>query len=144
MRHPQYTITPRDMHHHVAQLCQRQLGLQDHGPKCTALNLLTVLFYAAARLISRAAACASLRDAPCDSAVHAALMATLPEIHELQRRLNRALQGDLPKALRRRRQPLAIDLILIPYHGEPRADPSEVYRGQAMSGTTHFLAYATA
>jgi putative transposase len=144
MRQDQYTITPRDIHHHAAQLCQRFLRLQNHGPICTAVNILSVLFYAAARVISRAAACASLRDAPSDSAMHAALMATLPEISELQRRLNRVLQGDLPKALRRRRQPLAIDLILIPYHGEPLEDASEVYRGQAKSGTTHFHAYATA
>ena len=144
MRQPQYTITPRAIRHHAAHLCQRHLRLHDHGPLCTAVTILTVLFYAAARLISRAAACAALRDGPCDSAVHAALMATLPEIHELQRRLNRALQGDLPKALRRRRQPLAIDLILIPYHGEPLSDAREVYRGQAKSGTTHFHAYATA
>jgi hypothetical protein len=144
MRQDQYTITPRDIHHHAAQLCQRHLRFHDHGPKCTGLNILTVLFYAAARIISRAAACASLRDAPFDSALHAALMATLPDSDELQRRLNRALQGDLPKALRRRRQPLAIDLILIPYHGEPLAEASEVYRGQAKSGTTHFHAYATA
>ena len=144
MRQPQYTITPRAIHHHAAHLCQCHLRLHDHGPLCTAVTILTVLFYAAARLISRAAACAALRDGPCDSAVHAALMATLPEIHELQRRLNRALQGDLPKALRRRRQPLAIDLILIPYHGEPLCDAGEVYRGQAKSGTTHFHAYATA
>src|SRR5437588_4391294 len=127
MRQDQYTITPRDVHHHAAQLCQRHLRFHDHGPICTALNLLTVLFYAAARLISRAAACAALRDAPSDSALHTALMATLPEIPELQRRLNRALQGDLPKALRRRRQPVAIDLILIPYHGEPLAHTREVY-----------------
>jgi hypothetical protein len=144
MRQHQYTIAPRDLHHHAAQLCQRHLRFKDHGPKGTALNLLTVLFYAAARLISRAAACASLRDAPADSALHAALLATLPTTHELQRRLNRALQGDLPRALRRRRQPLAIDLILIPYHGEPLADADEVYRGQAKSGTSHFHAYATA
>ena len=144
MRQDQYTTTPRDIHRHAAQLCQRHLRFRDHGPVCTALNVLTVLFYAAARLISRAAACASLRDAPSDSATHAALMALLPEIPELQRRLNRALQGDLPKALRRRRPPLAIDLILIPYHGEPLAEAREVYRGQAKGGTTHFHAYATA
>jgi putative transposase len=144
MRQDRYTITPRAIHRHAAQLCQRHLRFRDHGPKCTALNLLTVLFYAAARLISRAAACASLRDAPSDSALYAALMATLPDIAALQRRLNRALQGDLPRALRRRRQPLAIDLVLIPYHGEPAADADEVYRGRAKSGTSHFHAYATA
>jgi putative transposase len=118
--------------------------LADHGPKCTAGVLWAVLFYAAARITSLAAACAALRDAPSDTAVHDALLATLPAFAELSRRLNRALQGDLPKALRRRRQPLACDLTLIPYHGQPLHDDNEVYRGKAKSGTSHFHAYATA
>jgi hypothetical protein len=85
-----------------------------------------------------------LRDAPSDTAAHDALLAGLPAFAELQRRLNRALQGDLPKCLRRRRQPLAIDLTLIPYHGAPMHHVSEIYRSHAKSGTTHFHAYATA
>jgi putative transposase len=72
------------------------------------------------------------------------LLATLPPFAQLQRRLNRALQGDLPQALRRRRQPLAIDLTLIPYHGKPHKEHEEIYRGKAKSGTSHFHAYATA
>src|SRR6185437_3528678 len=98
--------------------------------------LQTVLFYAAARISSLAAACKTLLQAPCYQAVHDALLATLPSLQELQRRLNRALQGDLPAALRRRRQPLAIDLHLIPYHGQPLHDEDEVYRSQAKSGTS--------
>jgi len=144
MRRQQYTITARAIHEHAARLCQRHLRLADHGPKCTAGTLLTLLFYAAARMTSLAATCASLSAAPSDTAVRTALLATLPAIHELQRRLNRALRGDLPKALRRRRQPLAIDLTLLPYHGEPLEDANEVYRGQAKEGTSHFHAYATA
>ena len=144
MRRPQYTITAQAIHEHAAALCQKHLRLQDHGPKCTAPTLLTLLLYAAARLTSLAAACASLSKAPSDTAVRTALLATLPAINELQRRLNRALQGDLPKALRRRRQPLAIDLKLVPYHGEPLRDADEVYRSQARDGTSHFHAYATA
>src|SRR3954470_18286525 len=144
MRRPQYTITSRAIHDHAVALCQKHLRLKDHGPKCTALTLLALLFYAAARLASLAAACGSLSQAPSDTAARTALLATLPAIHELQRRLNRALQGDLPRALRRRRQPLAIDLTLIPYHGQPQRRLDEVYRGQAKSGTTHFHAYATA
>src|SRR5262249_8704107 len=108
MRQGQYTITSRDVYEHAAGFCQQHLRLKDHGPKCTAGVLLTVLFYACARISSLAAACGALRDAPSDTAARNALLATLPRIHELQRRLNRALQGDLPKALRRRRQPLAI------------------------------------
>ena len=93
---------------------------------------------------SLAAACVALADAPSDTAVHDALLAGLPDFADLQRRLNRALQGDLPHALRRRRQPLAIDLTLIPYHGQPLHQANEIYRCQAKSGTTHFHAYATA
>jgi hypothetical protein len=143
MRTPQYTVTPQDVQAHAAHLCQKHLRLRDHGPKCLATTLLTVLFYAAARISSLAAACKALVQAPCYQAAHDALLATLPKIHELQRRLNRALQGDLPKALRRR-QPIAIDLHLVPYHGQPLHDEDEVYRGKAKSGTSHFHAYATA
>ena len=144
MRQGQYTITARDVYEYAAGFCQRHLRLKDHGPKCTASVLLTLLFYACARISSLAAACAALRDAPSDTAARNALLATLPRINELQRRLNRALQGDLPKALRRRRQPLAIDLPLVPYHGEHLHDPKEVYRSAAKSGTSHCHAYATA
>jgi putative transposase len=38
---------------------------------------------------------------------------------------------------------LAIDLTLIPYHGQPYEDKKEIVRGQPKSGTTHFHGYAT-
>jgi putative transposase len=144
MRQRQYTVTAQDVQLHARHVFQKHLKLHDHGPKCTAHTLLGLLFYAAARLISLAAACAALRQAPSDQAVRDALLATLPDLLELQRRINRALVGDLPKALRQRRQQLAIDLVLIPYHGQPLLDPVEIYRSQPKSGTSHFHAYATA
>src|SRR5262249_15707039 len=118
---------PAAVRAHAQVLCQKHLRLHDHGPKCTAGMLWAVLVYAASRISSLAAACAALSRAPSDTAVHDALLATLPEVGELQRRVNRALQGDLPPALRRRRQPLAIDLHLVPYHGQPLKDAAEVY-----------------
>jgi Transposase DDE domain len=144
MRQQQYTLTPAHVQTHTIYRLQKHLCLADHGRKCTAETLWTVLCYAASRLISLAAACAALRDAPSDTAAHDALLATLPPFAQLQRRLNRALQGDLPQALRRRRQPLAIDLTLIPYHGKPHKEHEEIYRSKAKSGTSHFHAYATA
>jgi hypothetical protein len=144
MTNPQYTLTPQHVQDHAAYLCHKHLRLRDHGPKCTAGLLLTVLFYAAARITSLAAACKALVRAPSYQAAHDALLATLPPLLELQRRINRALQGDLPKTLRRRRQPLAIDLHLIPYHGQHLHSPHEICRGEAKSGTTHFHSYATA
>ena len=143
MRQRHYTLTPATVRALAQARLQKHFGLQGHGPKCTAGRLWAVLLWAAGRLASLAAACAALRDAPCDSACHDALLATLPALAELQRRANRALQGDLPRALRRRRQPLAIDLHLVPYHGLPLHDEAEVYRSQPKSGTSHFHAYAT-
>ena len=144
MRQRQYTLTPAHVQLHASVRMQKHLRLKDHGRKCRADTLCTVLLYAASRILSLAAACAALRDAPSDTTAHDALLATLPDYAELQRRLNRALQGDLPHALRRRRQPLAIDLTLIPYHGKPLRDSDEIYRSKAKSGTSHFHAYATA
>ena len=98
---------------------------------------------AAARITSLSDTCQRLRDAPSDETARQALLATLPDYATLQRQLN-AAAGHLPKALRKHPQRLAIDLTLIPYHGQPFRDPAEIYRSQAKSGTSHFHAYATA
>jgi putative transposase len=143
MRQGHYTLTPAAVRAHTQLLCQKHLRLADHGPKCGAGLLWAVLLWAASRISSLAAACACLREAPSDSAFRDALLATLPALAELQRRVNLALQGELPRCLRRRRQPLAIDLHLVPYHGQPLHDEGEVYRSAARDGTSHFHAYAT-
>jgi Transposase DDE domain len=102
------------------------------------------LLAAAARITSLSDACQRLDDVPSDETARKALWATLPGYAALQRQLNAALAGHLPKTLRKHLQRLAIDLTLIPYHGRPFRDPEEIYRGQAKSGTSHFHAYATA
>jgi putative transposase len=102
------------------------------------------LLVAAAGVTSIHATCGRLDGLPAEETIRKALWASLPEFAELQRQLNRALAGRLPRPLRRRPQRLAIDLTLIPYHGEPFHDPKEVYRGLAKNGTSHFHAYATA
>jgi putative transposase len=73
-----------------------------------------------------------------------ALRALCPPLETLEQQLNNSFAAQLPKALRQRRQRVAIDLTLIPYHGQPHRRVEEIYRGQAKSGTTHFHAYATA
>ena len=144
MRQGQYILTGKDVQQHAASLIQRHLKLRDHSRKCTTTILLHVVFAAAARITSLFAACQRLAAAPSLQTILNALLATLPEFAELQRCVNRALAGDLPKALRKRRQRLAIDLTLTPYHGEPFADAKEIYRSQAKCGTSHFHAYASA
>jgi hypothetical protein len=144
MRHPQYTLSRDQVHARASHLLQSEVGLRGHGRLCTADVLATLLLAACAGLHSLFALCQRLRRGPSDDTARRALLATLPGFAELQRRLNRALQADLPKALRRRRQPLAVDVHLVPYHGRYQRDPREVYRGRAKAGTSHFHAYATA
>ena len=94
-----FTLTAPQVHHCAAVVLQDHLKLGDHGPKCRASLLFTLLLYAAARITSLSDACKTLRDAPSDEAVDLALIATLPDFAELQRRLNAALAGNLPRTL---------------------------------------------
>ena len=140
----QYTLTPAHVHAHAARLLQQHLRLTGFRSRCPAALLLDLLLFAACWLTSLFATCLRLARAPSPETARLALHHWLPDPGELERRLNRALAADLPRALRRRQQRLAIDLTLVPYHGRPLADPNEVYRSKARHGTSHFHAYATA
>src|SRR5215216_1227573 len=144
MRPPYSTLTPTHLYDSAATLIESYLQWHDYGPKCTVKTLLQVLFYAAGHLGSVFAACSRLRTAPSEQAVRDALAALCPEPTPLEQRLNRLFAAQLPKGLHKRPQRVAIDLTLVPYHGQPPQRPTELYRSQAKSGTTHFHAYATA
>ena len=139
-----YTITRGSVRQHAAELLATHLRLRDFSPTCTVRVGLSVLFCACSRLCSLTAACFSLSRAPSRETVRKAVLRDLRSRDELLRRLNGALSGATPRALRRRGQQVAADLVLIPYHGQPMTDPAEVYRSAARSGTSHFHAYATA
>src|SRR5687767_2299102 len=130
MRPKHHTLDCRQVHHAAAQHLQAHLVFQDYKRKTSASVLWSLLLAAAARITSLSDACQRLDKAPSDETARKALMATLPDYATLQRQLNAALAGHLPKALRTRLQRLAIDLTLIPYHGQPFRSPDEIYRSQ--------------
>ena len=144
MRPPHRILDRKQVHRLAAEHLQAHLKFKDYKRKVSAQVLWSLLLAAAARITSLSDACQRLRDAPSDETARKALLATLPDYAALQRQLNAALAGHLPKTLRKHLQRLAIDLTLIPYHGQPFRDLDEIYRGQAKSGTSHFHAYATA
>lgn len=138
-----YQIEAKGLQAYAANLLQENLKLPDHSKRCSAILVFTVLLAAAGQCCAIAAACQRMEKAPSEQTIYNALEATLPDYTELERRVNRGLRAHLPARLRRRKQRLAIDLTLIPYHGEPLHDIKEVYRGQAKHGTSHFHAYAS-
>ena len=139
-----YIITKEEVHGYANHWLGSALQLEYEGTKCSAGTLIEILLIAAARVVSIFAACRDLADAPSDQTIRNALTDSLPDIAELQRRLNLALVTKLPKALGRKARMLAIDLTLIPYHGLPAYHKNEIYRSLPKSGTTHFHAYGTA
>ena len=60
--------------------------------------LLLALFTAAAHTTSLFAVCCRFRNAPSDEAARQALLATLPEAVQLQRRINQALAALLHRS----------------------------------------------
>jgi Transposase DDE domain len=144
MRPPHHILDRKKVHRLAAEHLQAHLKFKDYKRKCSAQVLWSLLLAAAARITALSDACQRLRDAPSDETARMALLATLPDYGALQRQLNAALAGHLPKTLRKHLQRLAIDLTLIPYHGRPFRDLDEIYRAQAKDGTRHFHAYATA
>jgi DDE family transposase len=128
----------------LSWLLQAKL-VKDHGWKCTATIVLNILLRAAARSISISAACRDLAGAPSDQAMLTALDDGLPQtLPVLERRLNEALTGQLPRRWTRRRWHVAIDWHLTPYYGQPFRSRNELYYGQPRQGTKQFHAYASA
>ena len=127
------------------EVVRPHLPLALQGTRITEEDILYVLTHASVHRLSLEAACAELDAAPSANRFREVLGAALPERHDLQRQLNTILRAQLPKVFRKKKRAysVAIDLTLIPYHGQPQQDEREVARGAAKSGTTHFHAYAT-
>ena len=136
MRPPHRILNRHQVHRSATRHLQQYVPLRDSKLKVSAQTLWAVLLVAAAGVTSIHATCGSLDGLPSEETIRQALYASLPEFAELQRQLNRALAGRLPEALRRRPQRLAIDLTLIPSHGEPFRDPAEVYRSRGWSSAS--------
>jgi putative transposase len=129
----------------LIDIVQPRLPLELQGTRISESDILYVLAHASVHRLSLNAACAELAAAPSANRFREVVAAALPERAELQRYLNTILRAQLPKSLLKgkRSYALAIDLTLIPYHGQPQRDESEVSRGEAKSGTSHFHAYAS-
>jgi hypothetical protein len=143
MRKSSDPLTPTQVYRSAVQAFQPHLKLGG-TKKALGSMVLTVLFAAAARVSSLSDTCRRLRGVPDEHVVADALYSTLPEYNVLRRRVQAALRGHLPKALRRRPQVVAIDSTLLPYYGADAKTNPRVVRGKAKRGTCSFFGYGTA
>jgi len=105
------------------------------GRECTNAVFIPVLFCALCHIQSLFAIYRNLQRCPDDRTVTVAIMKTLPTYTALQQRINDVLAEGLPKNLLRGKQRLAIDLVLIPYHGQPAYHENEIDRSQPKNAT---------
>lgn len=142
---PNREVAPTQLVEALTNVMQRYLPLEFQKTRITPEEAWAVLAYASVNRQSLESACASLPDAPSGNRLREVLLPALPPVATLQSRLNRVLRHQLHPSLWKKPRPLqfALDLTLIPYHGQPLTDADEVRRGEAKSGTTHFHGYAT-
>ncbi len=126
-------------------LLRRSLPLDLQQTRITEDEVLAVLGYASVHHTSIEGACQELARAPSGNRLREVLAAALPPRPVLQRQVNTVLRAQLPRSLwkARRAFALAIDITLIPYHGQPARDEREVLIAQSKQGTHHFHGYAT-
>lgn len=142
---PKREVAPLQLVQALTTVMQRWLPLELKNTRITPEEVWQVLSYASMNRQTLESACGALPQAASGNRLREVLLPALPSLVQLQGQLNRVLRQQLHWSLWKKPRPfeMAIDLVLIPYHGEPLAEKAEVLRGQAKAGTTHFHGYAT-
>jgi hypothetical protein len=142
------TLTSAELLDFALETLLKHVRLHIHGEKCTLENVFELILKASASQTSVSDVCDDTPGVASGTTVlsrlHQALPQGLGQLWRLEAQLNKALVANLTARMRRVRCDIAIDLVLIPYHGQPAQDEQEIRRSQARDGTTHFHCYATA
>lgn len=139
------TIRSEQVLQAFVEVVRKSLPLDLKNTRITAEDIIYALAYANVHRLSIESACQELQAAPSGNRLREVLVEALPDRVGMQRMLNRMFRQQLhPSVWKCKRDfNVAIDLTLIPYHGQPYEDPKEIVRGMPKSGTTHFHGYAT-
>lgn len=127
------------------EVVRKNMPLEMKNTRITAEDIIYVLGYANVHRLSIEAACQELQEVPSGNRLREVLVAALPDRAGMQSMVNRMFRQQLhPSVWKCKRDfSIAIDLTMIPYHGQPYEDQKEIVRSLPKSGTTHFHSYAT-
>jgi putative transposase len=152
-RQPKHTqpVLSEQVRNALLTTLEKHLPLGIQSRKLDDEKVFDILIYASVNSTTIETACNELAGAPSGNTVREhlgkVLDASRAGVVALEEELNQALKSQIPaglcKRLGRRSFEIGIDLTDIAYHGQPAQDDSEIRRGKAKSGTTHFHAYAT-
>ena len=139
------TIRSEQVLNAFIDVVRKNVPLNLKNTRITAKDIFYVLAYANVHRLSIESACQELQEAPSGNRLREVLFEALPNRAGMQHMLNRTFRQQVhPSVWKCKRDfNIAIDLTLIPYHGQPYEDKKEIVRGMPKSGTTHFHGYAT-
>jgi hypothetical protein len=139
------TIRSEQVLNAFVEVVGKNLPLDLKNTRITAEDIIYALGYANVHRLSIESACQELQEAPSGNRLREVLVDALPDRTEMQSMLNRMFRQQLHPSIWKCKRDfnIAIDLTLIPYHGQPYEDQKEIVRGRPKSGTTHFHGYAT-
>ena len=139
-------LTDRQVLDHARDTLREHLPLRADGTCCTTDDLLNVLLGIAVNRGTLEAVCADWVGAPDPATVRGYLNEQLcvEDLPDLERRLNAALQADIPRRVWRQARDAAIDFHDRPYYGKQPQGEGLWVRGKARDGTTRFYRIATA
>jgi len=144
-------IFNEQVHQAVLDVMQECLPLELSARDLDDQKLWEILCHASVKQGYIESSCRVLEDAPSGNTVRAHLIEALGDgdqsLEQLEEELNRALQAQLPQAVRRKLRSQAWeaagDWVDIPYHGKDGEEDQNVRPNQPKAGTTRFHAYAT-
>jgi len=127
-------------------LLAQAVALDLRGTRIAAHVIWSVLLMAATQQTSIEQVTQTWPAGPSGNRVREVVQQALPPVPQLQTQLNRVLRAQLPPSLLcgKHSYEVALDLTLIPYHGQPAHQANEIMRSAPKNGTTHFHGYASA
>jgi putative transposase len=136
-------IDEKQVHRMALASLEKHLQLNSKGSQSSAPMVWDVLLAAAAHTSSIDAECEQHTGAASANTIRGVIADSF-EVQTAEAEVNEALWHDLDRRYWKHAQTVAVDLVKVPYYGQPARDPNEVRRGKAEKGTTYFHVFATA
>lgn len=140
-------LTSEQVRSLTTEALMRQFSLGVNGYRYVDVDIWNVVLAASAQARAIESASQQMVEAPSGNLVRLYLHEDLLDktnLAELEAACNELLVARLPEGICGRAHKVAIDLVFLPYYGEPAHDPQEIRRSRAKRGTTRFHCYATA
>ena len=135
-------LDSKQVHQMAFESLEKHLSLNSKGPQSSAPMVWNILLATAANQTSIDYECSHHEGAASANSI----LGVLEDSFELQAaeiEVNDALWHYLDPRCWKHAVSAAVDLVAVPYYGQPARDPNEVRRGKAQQGTTYFHVFAT-